>query len=271
MTAVFPGESQHGDRTGWTERAPSLPGAAGLLGHLGGHRAPVKAPPWWGRPWHPDSHPAPPGALWLRGQTALALQVPLSPECSRAVMKLVYCAHCLGVPGARPCPDYCRNVLKGCLANQADLDAEWRNLLGEPPLRDRLQGPGPSWRRAPSCRARATSRVVGPRGWGAGFPLISQRKVPWPAAREGALRVRFLSLPTERAHRGARVRRMAGRPVRELPCALLPRVSRLACADVRWVTRCTRVCICSCEVSQHASVLTPVVTQASTHTRPNTG
>ncbi|XP_006893495.1 PREDICTED: glypican-1 [Elephantulus edwardii] len=56
-------------------------------------------------------------------------QVPLSPECSRAIMKLVYCAHCLGVPGARPCPDYCRNVLKGCLANQADLDAEWRNLL----------------------------------------------------------------------------------------------------------------------------------------------
>ena len=49
-------------------------------------------------------------------------------------MKLVYCAHCLGVPGARPCPDYCRNVLKGCLANQADLDAEWRNLLGELPL-----------------------------------------------------------------------------------------------------------------------------------------
>ncbi|XP_037378077.1 glypican-1 [Talpa occidentalis] len=56
-------------------------------------------------------------------------QVPLGPECSRAVMKLVYCAHCLGVPSARPCPDYCRNVLKGCLANQADLDAEWRNLL----------------------------------------------------------------------------------------------------------------------------------------------
>lgn len=56
-------------------------------------------------------------------------QVPLSPECSRAVMKLAYCAHCLGAPGARPCPAYCRNVLKGCLANQADLDAEWRNLL----------------------------------------------------------------------------------------------------------------------------------------------
>lgn len=61
-------------------------------------------------------------------------QVPLGPECTRAVMKLAYCAHCLGVPGARPCPDYCRNVLKGCLANQADLDAEWRNLLGEQSL-----------------------------------------------------------------------------------------------------------------------------------------
>lgn len=69
-------------------------------------------------------------ARWA--QAALTPQVPLGAECSRAVMKLVYCAHCLGVPGARPCPDYCRNVLKGCLANQADLDAEWRNLLGEP-------------------------------------------------------------------------------------------------------------------------------------------
>lgn len=69
---------------------------------------------------------------YREAQGAFVLQVPLAPECSRAVMKLVYCAHCRGVPGARPCPDYCRNVLKGCLANQADLDAEWRNLLGEP-------------------------------------------------------------------------------------------------------------------------------------------
>lgn len=69
---------------------------------------------------------------YREAQGAFILQVPLAPECSRAVMKLVYCAHCRGVPGARPCPDYCRNVLKGCLANQADLDAEWRNLLGEP-------------------------------------------------------------------------------------------------------------------------------------------
>ncbi|XP_035973498.1 glypican-1 isoform X1 [Halichoerus grypus] len=69
-------------------------------------------------------------------------QVPLGPECTRAVMKLAYCAHCLGVPGARPCPDYCRNVLKGCLANQADLDAEWRNLLDSMVLiTDKFWGP----------------------------------------------------------------------------------------------------------------------------------
>lgn len=69
-------------------------------------------------------------------------QVPLGPECSRAVTKLVYCAHCLGVPGARPCPGYCRNVLKGCLANQADLDAEWRNLLDSMVLiTDKFWGP----------------------------------------------------------------------------------------------------------------------------------
>uniref|UniRef100_A0A8C7P281 Glypican-1 n=1 Tax=Oncorhynchus mykiss TaxID=8022 RepID=A0A8C7P281_ONCMY len=55
-------------------------------------------------------------------------QVPLSPECVRAIMKMTYCRHCRGVPSARPCANYCANVLKGCLANHADLDTEWRNL-----------------------------------------------------------------------------------------------------------------------------------------------
>ncbi|TSU88982.1 Glypican-1 [Bagarius yarrelli] len=30
---------------------------------------------------------------------------------------------------AKPCGPYCRNVMKGCLANQADLDTEWKNLI----------------------------------------------------------------------------------------------------------------------------------------------
>lgn len=55
-------------------------------------------------------------------------QVSLSTECVRAVMKQTYCPHCSGVAFAKPCSNYCRNVMKGCLANQADLDTEWRNL-----------------------------------------------------------------------------------------------------------------------------------------------
>ncbi|XP_026861305.2 glypican-1 [Electrophorus electricus] len=56
-------------------------------------------------------------------------QVPLSPECNRAIMRLVYCPHCRGLGSIKPCSNYCRNVMKGCLANQADLDTEWQNLV----------------------------------------------------------------------------------------------------------------------------------------------
>ncbi|XP_063074602.1 glypican-1b [Engraulis encrasicolus] len=55
-------------------------------------------------------------------------QVPLSQECERALMKLSYCPQCQGMSSAKPCRVYCHNVLKGCLANQADLNTEWRNL-----------------------------------------------------------------------------------------------------------------------------------------------
>lgn len=57
-------------------------------------------------------------------------QVQLSPECTRAMMRLTYCPHCRGMASARPCANYCSNVMKGCLANQADLNTEWRHLAG---------------------------------------------------------------------------------------------------------------------------------------------
>ncbi|GLD49632.1 glypican-1-like protein, partial [Lates japonicus] len=56
-------------------------------------------------------------------------QVSLSPECTKALMKLVYCPHCRGLASVKPCSNYCSNVMKGCLANQADLDPEWQNLI----------------------------------------------------------------------------------------------------------------------------------------------
>ncbi|XP_067308762.1 glypican-1b [Pseudorasbora parva] len=68
-------------------------------------------------------------ALVISGEAVRKVsQVSLSTECVRAVMRLTYCPHCTGVTFAKPCSNYCKNVMKGCLANQADLDSEWRNL-----------------------------------------------------------------------------------------------------------------------------------------------
>uniref|UniRef100_A0A8C0QPB5 Glypican-1 n=1 Tax=Chelonoidis abingdonii TaxID=106734 RepID=A0A8C0QPB5_CHEAB len=69
-------------------------------------------------------------------------QVSLSHECTRAIMKLVYCPYCRGMSSVKPCNNYCHNVMKGCLANQADLDTEWRNLIDSMLLvADRFDGP----------------------------------------------------------------------------------------------------------------------------------
>lgn len=58
-------------------------------------------------------------------------QVSLSHECTRAIMKLMYCPHCRGMSSVKPCNNYCLNVVKGCLANQADLSTEWKYLMGK--------------------------------------------------------------------------------------------------------------------------------------------
>ncbi|CAJ0922129.1 unnamed protein product [Ranitomeya imitator] len=44
-------------------------------------------------------------------------------------MKLMYCPLCRGHSNVKLCDNYCWNVMRGCLANQADLDPEWRNLI----------------------------------------------------------------------------------------------------------------------------------------------
>ena len=46
-------------------------------------------------------------------------------------MKMMYCPYCSGQVALKPCQNYCLNVLRGCLANQADLDFEWNNFLGK--------------------------------------------------------------------------------------------------------------------------------------------
>ncbi|XP_068181793.1 glypican-4 [Antennarius striatus] len=68
--------------------------------------------------------------------------VSASPSCVRAAMKMLYCPYCSGQVALKPCQNYCLNVLRGCLANQADLDTEWNNFLDAMlMLVDRLEGP----------------------------------------------------------------------------------------------------------------------------------
>uniref|UniRef100_A0A8C1R7E2 Glypican 2 n=1 Tax=Cyprinus carpio TaxID=7962 RepID=A0A8C1R7E2_CYPCA len=50
-------------------------------------------------------------------------------ECVRALMRQWFCPLCRGLPFLKPCHSLCLNVMKGCLANQADLDSEWNNFI----------------------------------------------------------------------------------------------------------------------------------------------
>ncbi|XP_007258721.2 glypican-4 [Astyanax mexicanus] len=68
--------------------------------------------------------------------------VSASPSCVRAAMKMLYCPYCSGQVALKPCKNYCLNVMRGCLANQADLDTEWNNFLDAMlSLAERLEGP----------------------------------------------------------------------------------------------------------------------------------
>ena len=49
--------------------------------------------------------------------------------CARALMTMTYCGPCGGVT-SRACNAYCLNVVKGCLAEQTDLDQDWTALAG---------------------------------------------------------------------------------------------------------------------------------------------
>ncbi|XP_030643404.1 glypican-6-like [Chanos chanos] len=69
-------------------------------------------------------------------------KVSMSPSCIRAVTKMLYCSYCQGLPELKPCKNYCLNVMKGCLANQADLDPEWNQYIDAMLLvTERLEGP----------------------------------------------------------------------------------------------------------------------------------
>ncbi|XP_054625749.1 glypican-6a isoform X1 [Dunckerocampus dactyliophorus] len=69
-------------------------------------------------------------------------KVNVAPACVRALTRMLYCPYCRSMPGLKPCQNYCQNVMRGCLANQADLDPEWNVFIDAMLLvADRLQGP----------------------------------------------------------------------------------------------------------------------------------
>ncbi|XP_009580727.1 PREDICTED: glypican-4-like, partial [Fulmarus glacialis] len=52
-----------------------------------------------------------------------------TPQGTRALLKMMYCPYCRGLVSVKPCYNYCFNVMRGCLANQGDLDAEWNTFM----------------------------------------------------------------------------------------------------------------------------------------------
>ncbi|XP_072549578.1 LOW QUALITY PROTEIN: glypican-2 [Salminus brasiliensis] len=71
-----------------------------------------------------------------------AVKLSVSSECVRALMRQWFCPLCRGIPSLKSCHSLCLNVMKGCLANQADLDSEWNNFIDSLlSLADRLAGP----------------------------------------------------------------------------------------------------------------------------------
>lgn len=70
-------------------------------------------------------------SVLMTAVTLLLLQVSSTPACIRALTKMLYCPFCQGMPAVKPCKNYCLNVMKGCLANQADLDPEWNLYIGK--------------------------------------------------------------------------------------------------------------------------------------------
>ncbi|NXO92035.1 GPC5 protein, partial [Certhia brachydactyla] len=52
-----------------------------------------------------------------------------SRDCSRALLRMQYCPHCQGLTLSKPCMGYCLNILRGCLADVAEVDPHWRGYI----------------------------------------------------------------------------------------------------------------------------------------------
>uniref|UniRef100_A0A1B6FAD6 Glypican n=1 Tax=Cuerna arida TaxID=1464854 RepID=A0A1B6FAD6_9HEMI len=69
------------------------------------------------------------------------LNMPLTEDCSRALVKMSACPLCQGLQG-KTCYNYCSNVMKGCLAHHSELNNEWNSFVDAiDKVTERLIGP----------------------------------------------------------------------------------------------------------------------------------
>ncbi len=57
-------------------------------------------------------------------------QISPKSECVVALTKMGSCPACQGLSDVRPCPRYCANVMKGCLAYHSELGESWDQFIG---------------------------------------------------------------------------------------------------------------------------------------------
>uniref|UniRef100_A0A3P9PG34 Glypican 2 n=1 Tax=Poecilia reticulata TaxID=8081 RepID=A0A3P9PG34_POERE len=82
------------------------------------------------------------GLAFGRDMVNTATKLTADSECVRGLMRQWYCPLCRGLPFLRPCHSLCLNVMKGCLANQAELDTEWNNFIDALyVVSEKLEGP----------------------------------------------------------------------------------------------------------------------------------
>ncbi|XP_060716736.1 glypican-5a [Tachysurus vachellii] len=55
--------------------------------------------------------------------------VQASRDCRYALMRMRYCPLCQALVDSKPCMGYCLNVLRGCLAGLAEVDAHWQEFV----------------------------------------------------------------------------------------------------------------------------------------------
>ncbi len=55
--------------------------------------------------------------------------ISLDTQCTRALTRLRYCGSCDNHVGARPCRNFCYNVMRGCLATVTEIDRHWNEYV----------------------------------------------------------------------------------------------------------------------------------------------